>query len=141
MNILGLIGKIFKPATELIDNLHTSEEEKLQQKAVLLQLQTDFLVEGLAYEKAQMQAKADIITAEAKSESWITRNWRPMTMLAFVAATMAYWFGLTPDDLPPEAVGDMFTLVQIGIGGYIASRGVEKVIPGAIQAFKAKEET
>jgi hypothetical protein len=27
MNLLGLIGQIFKPAVELVDELHTSEEE------------------------------------------------------------------------------------------------------------------
>ncbi len=141
MNVLQLIGQIFKPATELIDNLHTSTEEKLQQKAVLLQLQTDFLLEGLEYEQAQMKAKADIIQSEAKSESWITRSWRPITMLSFVAATMAYWFGLTPDDLPETAINDMFTLVQIGVGGYVTGRSIEKVVPAAVKAFKAKEES
>ena len=141
MNVLNLIGQIFKPATELIDNLHTSEEEKLQQKAVLLQLQTDFLIQGLQYEEEQMKQKAAIISAEAKSESWITRSWRPITMLAFVAATMAYWFGLTPDDLPPEAVESMFFLVQIGVGGYVTGRSLEKVVPAAVSAFKEKEKT
>ena len=47
MNVLGLIGQIFKPAMEMIDNVHTSTEEKLQQKAQLLELQTAFLVEAL----------------------------------------------------------------------------------------------
>jgi hypothetical protein len=35
----------------------------------------------------------------------------------------------------------MYSLVQIGVGGYIASRGVEKVAPGIIEAFKKKERT
>ncbi len=140
MNVLNLIGQMFKPATEPIDNLHTSEEEKLQQKAILLQLQTDFLLEGLKYEQEQMKAKAAIIQSEAKAESWITRSWRPITMLSFVAATMAYWFGLTPDELPPAAVDNMFTLVQIGVGGYVTGRSLEKVVPVAVSAFKKKEE-
>ncbi len=141
MNVLKLIGQIFKPAAELVDNMHTSTEEKLQQKAVLLQLQTDFLIQGLEFEEEQMKQKAAIIQAEAKSESWITRSWRPITMLSFVAATMAYWFGLTPDDLPPEAINDMFTLVQIGVGGYVTGRSVEKVVPAAVAAFKQKEKS
>jgi hypothetical protein len=139
MNVLGLIGQIFKPATELIDNLHTSEDEKLQQKAVLLDLQTKFLIKGLEFEQEQLKARASIITAEAKSESWITRSWRPITMLAFVAAILSYWFGLTPDSLNEERVGDMFTLVQIGVGGYIASRGAEKIVPGMLTAMKKKD--
>ena len=39
MNVLGLVGQIFKPAMEMIDNVHTSEEEKLTKKAQLLELQ------------------------------------------------------------------------------------------------------
>lgn len=141
MNVLNLIGQIFEPAATLIDNLHTSKEEKLQQKAILLKLQTDFLIQGLEYEQEQLKAKAAIITAEAKSDSWITRSWRPITMLSFVGATLAYWFGLTPDTLPPEAVDNMFLLVQIGIGGYVTGRSLEKVVPAAIDAFKKKEKT
>ena len=140
MNVLGLIGQIFKPATKLIDDLHTSEEEKLKQKAVLLQLQTDFLLQGLEYEQEQMRAKASIIEAEAKSESYLTSNWRPITMLAFVFATMAYWFGLTPE-LPEAAVDNMFTLVQIGVGGYVTGRSLEKVVPAAVKALKEREKT
>lgn len=141
MNILGLIGQIFKPATELIDSLHTSLDEKLQAKAVLLDLQIGFMADALEYEAKQLEAKTQIILAEANSESWITRNWRPMTMLSFVAAVMAYWFGLTPDDLTPESVDAMFTLVQIGLGGYVVGRSVEKVVPGIIKAMKSKEKT
>ena len=36
MNILSFIGEIFKPAAKLIDDLHTSDEEKLTLKINLL---------------------------------------------------------------------------------------------------------
>jgi hypothetical protein len=148
MNIFKLIGQIFKPAADLIDNLHTSEEEKLQQKAILLDLQTRFLQEGLAFEQEQMKLKADIITSETKSESFITRNWRPMTMLALIASVLAYWFGLTPTDpstglstIPAAFVDRMFSLVQIGLGGYIVGRSGEKITKGIVTAFKEREGT
>lgn len=141
MNVLGLIGKIFEPAAKLIDDMNTSEEEKLTQKAVLLELQTQFLVEGLQYEQEQLKAKAGIITAEAKSEHFITATWRPITMLSFVAAILAYWFGLTPDTIPDEAVEEMFLLVQIGLGGYVVGRSAEKIVPGLMTSMKKKEET
>ena len=32
-----------------------------------------------------VERQADIIQSEAQSESWLTRNWRPLTMLTFVA--------------------------------------------------------
>lgn len=137
MNVLSLIGQIFKPATELIDNLHTSKEEKLQQKAVLLQLQTDFLKEGLQYEQEQLKQKAAIIMAEAKSESWLARNWRPITMLTFLGLVVLDQTGQLAFRLADQA----WTLLQIGLGGYVVGRSVEKVTPAAIKALKGRDET
>lgn len=136
MNVLSLIGQIFKPATELIDNLHTSTEEKLAQKAVLLQLQTDFLKEGLEYEQEQLKQKAAIIMAETKSESWITRNWRPITMLTFLALVVLDQTGQLAFRLADEA----WTLLQLGLGGYVVGRSVEKVTPAVMETFRKKDE-
>lgn len=140
MNLLSFVGEIFKPAAELVDNMHTSTEEKLQMKAVMLEQQIGMLEYALDYEQKQLETRASIIEAEAKSDSWITRSWRPITMLSFVGAILAYWFGLTPDTIPPEAINDMFTLVQLGLGGYVVGRSAEKVAPGIIKAMKKKEE-
>lgn len=137
MNVLNLIGQIFKPATELIDNLHTSTEEKLAQKAVLLQLQTDFLKEGLEYEQEQLKQKAAIIMAETNSESWITRNWRPITMLTFLALVVLDQTGQLAFRLADEA----WTLLQMGLGGYVVGRSVEKVTPAVMDVFRKKDET
>lgn len=136
MNVLNLIGQIFKPATELIDNLHTSTEEKLQQKAVLLQLQTDFLIQGLEYEQEQLKQKAAIIMAETNSESWITRNWRPITMLTFLGLVVLDQTGQLAFRLADEA----WTLLQIGLGGYVVGRSVEKVTPAIMDSFKKKDD-
>ena len=137
MNVLQLIGQIFKPAADLIDNLHTSEEEKLQQKAVLLDMQTSFLINALEYEQEQLKAKAAIITAEASSEHFLTATWRPITMLTFLALVVADQFGLLTFRLASEA----WTLLQIGIGGYVVGRSVEKVVPSVTDALKKKDET
>ena len=140
MNLLGLLGDIFKPAAELIDNLHTSDEERLDAKARMLETQTKFLEYALDFESKALEAKAAIITAEAKSEHWVTATWRPVTMLAFVVAILAYWFGLTPDSMPEEAVMAMFSLVKIGLGGYVIGRSAEKIVPGVVSALKKKDE-
>lgn len=148
MNILELIGGIFKPATELVDSLHTSEDEKLRAKNGLMVIQAGVVSEAINMETAVIKAKRDIIVAEAKSDSWLTRNWRPLTMLTLVACAVGYWFGLTPVDeatgislMPESIVLSMFNLVKIGVGGYITSRGVEKVAPQVVAAFKKKEDT
>ena len=137
MNVLGLIGQIFKPAMEMIDAVHTSEEEKLTKKAQLLQLQTDFLGQALQYESEQLKAKAAIITAEANRDSWITRSWRPITMLVFLALVVCDSFGWLASPLAPEA----WTLLQLGIGGYIVGRSAQGVTSNVVKALKKKEET
>jgi hypothetical protein len=137
MNVLGLIGQIFKPAMEMIDNVHTSTEEKLQQKAQLLQLQTDFLGEALEYETEQLKQKAAIVLAEANSAHWITATWRPITMLTFLALVVADQTGMLAFRLADEA----WTLLQIGLGGYVVGRSAEKIVPSLANALKAKEET
>lgn len=84
------------------------------------------------------KAAGSIITAEAQGESWMQRNWRPLTMLTFVfiiannyilvpyVQFMADLAGYTIIVPTLEIPDGLWTLLQIGIGGYIASRGIEK---------------
>ena len=136
MNVLGLIGQIFKPAMDMIDNVHTSTEEKLEQKAKLLDLQVGFMEQGLQYELAQLEARAAIITAEAKSDHFLTATWRPITMLTFLALVVCDQFGLLTFRLAEDA----WTLLQLGLGGYVVGRSVEKVVPAMTEAMKKKEK-
>jgi len=124
MRFLDLIAGIFKPAAELIDELHTSEEEKLEQKRRLLEIQAMVLDSSLEYEKEMMTSRAEIINSEAKSEHWITATWRPITMLTFLALAVGDSLGLLQTPLRDEA----WTLLQIGLGGYVVGRSTEKVI-------------
>lgn len=124
MRFLDLIAGIFKPAAELIDELHTSEEEKLKQQRRLLEIQAMVLDSSLEYEKEMMTSRAEIINSEAKSEHWITATWRPITMLTFLALAVGDSLGLLQTPLRDEA----WTLLQIGLGGYVVGRSAEKVI-------------
>ena len=124
MGFIDLIAGIFKPAAELIDELHTSEEERIKQQRRLLEIQAMVLDSSLQYEKEMMTSRAEIINSEAKSEHWITATWRPITMLTFLALAVGDSLGLLQTPLRDEA----WTLLQLGISGYIFSRGAEKVI-------------
>lgn len=124
MNFVDLIAGIFKPAAELIDALHTSEEEKLKQQRRLLEIQAMVFDSSLQYEKEMMTSRAEIINSEAKSEHWITATWRPITMLTFLALAVGDSLGWLPNPLRDEA----WTLLQLGLGGYVVGRSAEKVI-------------
>ena len=123
LSILGFIADIFKPAAELVDNLHTSEEENLLIKERMFKMEQAVTLKLMEYESQLLTAKTDIIKAEANSASWIARNWRPITMLSFLALVVADSFSWLPNPLAKEA----WTMLQIGLGGYVVGRSGEKI--------------
>ncbi len=135
MGVLDFIGNIFKPASDLIDDLHTSDEEELNIQKQKLEIQKQMQeIEAavkhrmLDYEHkiAEFQAKA--IQAEASSSSFLASNWRPITMLTFVALIVARWLGFTIDSLTPEIEEQLFEIIKFGLGGYVIGRSAEKVV-------------
>lgn len=125
--LVGAVGGI-------IDDLSTSDEEKLQAKIALAKLETDFQRDVIKADAAIAAEQASIIRTEATSESWLTRTWRPITMLSFVLLLFLYWFDVAPDGISDDVLLEVFGIVKIGIGGYVVSRGVEK----SVVAFKAE---
>jgi hypothetical protein len=81
IGVLDLIAGIFKPAAELIDELHTSTDEKNKHKERLLSVQAAAMQTVFDYEKASLEGQQKIVMAEAQSEHWVTATWRPITML------------------------------------------------------------
>jgi len=131
---LSFIAGLIKPVSALVDNLHTSDEERLAAKGVLLQLETALMSQTLDYEQQLAKSKATIIVAEATANSWLTRTWRPITMLTFVA--LVVWSQFTGMEIPD----DLWFVIKIGLGGYVGGRSLEKSVESIVKAMKAKEE-
>ena len=123
VGITDLIAGIFKPAVELVDELHTSTEEKLKAKGHLLDVQAAAMQRVFDYEAEMLEAKSKIVHAEASSQHWLTANWRPITMLTFLTLVVGDSLGWLPNDLRDET----FLLLEIGLGGYILGRSGEKI--------------
>lgn len=84
----------------------------------------DMAVNGELDELAQ---RAGVIKAEAQGDGWLQRSWRPIVMLVFTVLIVARWLGWSAPDLSEAVELKLFSIVQVGLGGYIASRGIEKV--------------
>ncbi len=123
LGVVELIAGIFKPAAELVDELHTSTEEKLKAKGHLLDVQAAAMQRVFDYEADMLEAKSKIVHAEASSKHWLTANWRPITMLTFLTLVVGDSLGWLPNDLNQEA----WFLLEIGIGGYVVGRSGEKI--------------
>ena len=55
IGVTDLIAGIFKPAAELIDELHTSEDERLAAKGHLLDVQAAAMQRVFDYEKSTLE--------------------------------------------------------------------------------------
>lgn len=133
LDVFGFIKGIFEPAAKLIDDVHTSEEEKLTIKTRLSELQNQITTKFIELQTKLLEAQSKIIVAEAQGDSWLQRNWRPLTMLSFVAIVVnnhilhpylsIFWEEAPMLDVPQ----DLWDLIKIGLGGYVVGRSWEKV--------------
>ncbi len=126
--IAELITGIFKPAAELIDSLHTSEEERMEQHTAQMKVQLDVALKFLDYESKIQSNQAKIVLAEVSGtgvKSW----WRPITMLTFLVLAVADAMGLVQWASGKPLADEAWTLLQIGLGGYVVGRSAEKIVP------------
>ena len=113
----GVIGEINK----VIDNLFTSDEERMQAKNEMLKVLKE---QQLELQKLQ----TEIILAEANG-NWLQRSWRPILMLAFGFIVIYVKFIAPLFALPiPPLENEFWNLLQIGIGGYVIGRTGEKIV-------------
>lgn len=123
MGILSILSDMVQPITNLVDELHTSDEEKLKIKQAMATLDHEYQKQILNAETKALEAQAKNIQAEATGQSWMQCNWRPITMLTFLSLVVLDSFGWLENRLADEA----WTLLQIGLGGYVVGRSAEKV--------------
>ena len=116
---IPIIGKVF-------DSIFPDKEKAAAAKFKLYELEA-------SGELKEFQGAVKIITAEANSEHFIVAAWRPMValMLAFIVANNYIIYpslSLFTDKAPMlEIPPDLWQLLKIMIGGYVVSRGAEKV--------------
>ena len=133
------VGGLVKGVFSGIDSIHTSEEEKLALKAVILSSEAEFRIEMAKISETIVGHQASIIKAEAASKHWLAATWRPILMLSFgfviLYSVIAPTLGAAPIDL--EGIPDRFwSLMTVGIGGYVGGRTIEKVAPAIVEGLQ-----
>jgi predicted MFS family arabinose efflux permease len=112
--------------TSIIDKVIPDPKAKAEAQLKLLELAQSGALK-------ELDASMQVVVAEAKSEHVLTATWRPITMLTFVLIIannyIVYpYISLFWVDAPLlEIPNQMWALLNIGIGGYVVSRGAEKV--------------
>ena len=127
---MGILGKIFSGgASELVtsvggvlDNLTTTKEEKLDAKRKLKEL-------ILSHETQMEKNITDRWSADMNSDSWLSKNVRPLVLIFLVVCTVLMIFidaGTIAFEVE-EKWTDLLQLVLITvIGAYFGGRSLEK---------------
>lgn len=120
--ILSIGGKV-------IDRIWPDPKQREQAQLALLEL-------AQKGDLAELQAAASIVQTEAASTHWLAANWRPLLMLTFGGLIVARWFGWAAPNLSEAEYIKLWDIVQLGLGGYVIGRSVEKVAPVIAGALK-----
>ena len=89
-------------------------------------------------ELTELSERASIVREEAKSEHWLAATWRPILMLTFGALIVARWLGFSAPGITEAEILKLWDIVELGLGGYVIGRSVEKVAPTVAQAIRGK---
>lgn len=126
-NIMASIATFIPVISALIDRLFPDKIKQDEAKAELLEVMYKAQAE-------EYKAKGEIVKAEASGKSWLQRNWRPVAMMVFLAVVvqnyiLAPWLGAFGVTLPTVPIAsEMWTMLTVGIGGYIVGRSGEKMM-------------
>ena len=116
-------GELVKGVGGVIDNLHTSEEEKLAAEHKIKELVSNYEVE--MEKQITERWKMDM-----SSDSWLSKNIRPLVLVFLVVATVLLIFidaGVITFQVQDKWT-DLLQLVLITvIGAYFGGRSLEKV--------------
>ena len=126
-----MLGKLFsggaadlvKSVGGVIDNLHTSKEEKMAAELKIKELISNYEIEMEKNITSRWEA-------DLKSDSWLSKNVRPMVLIFLIVCTMLLIFidaGAIKFNVKDSYI-DLLQLVLITvIGAYFGGRSFEKV--------------
>ena len=119
----GGAAELVKGVGGVIDDLHTSGEEKLEAERKIKELIANYEVEMEKNITSRWEA-------DLKSDSWLSKNVRPMVLIFLIVCTMLLIFidaGALDFEVKSSWV-DLLQLVLITvIGAYFGGRSFEKV--------------
>ena len=135
-----MLGAIAPLAKILFNTIEKSVPDKDLQEKLKAQLNEQLLKSSTE----ELKAAASIVEAEAKA-GWFTASWRPLLMYVLIfVLVFNYIFApiikmLTGSVVGFDLPGDVWTLLQIGLGGYVVGRSGESIAKSIANRPQGKE--
>tara|TARA_R100001082_G_scaffold79535_1_gene46857 strand:- start:1587 stop:1979 length:393 start_codon:yes stop_codon:yes gene_type:complete len=128
MSVLGKIfssgaGELVKNVGGVIDNLTTTKEEKLEAERKIKELIANYEIEMEKNITSRWEA-------DLKSDSWLSKNVRPMTLIFLIVCTMLLIFidaGAISFSVDEDWKDLLKMTLMTCIGAYFGGRSYEKV--------------
>lgn len=126
-----IIGQIVDKGLDVVDQFVEDKDKANEIKASIKKQ-----MEEQAHQERQtlIQEQGKIVTAEAKGESWLQRNWRPLLMIIIILIIannyilVPYLSAIFPKYIQVlELPSGLWALLNVGVGGYVGGRTVEKL--------------
>ena len=123
-----MLGAVAPLAKILFNTIEKAVPDKDLQEKLKAQLQTQLLQSHTQ----ELTAAAKIVEAEAKA-GWFASSWRPLLMYVLIFILVwNYVIGpvikvFTGAVISFELPGDVWTLLNVGLGGYVIGRSAESV--------------
>lgn len=114
MSILNFLS-VFKPVAELIDDLHTSEEERQTLKLHLAEVEAKVATKLMDLQMSVIESNADVAKAEQEHGNLLSRSWRPIVSIGMMGMLFSMGLGFIPfNDLLAQIAGGFLGIYGIG---------------------------
>jgi hypothetical protein len=114
---------LIKNVGGVIDNLHTSKEEKLEAERKV----KDMI---LSYEAQMQKEVTERWSVDMQSDSWLSKNIRPLVLIFLCVSTILLIFidaGVISFEVKTSWVDLLQLVLMTTIGAYFGGRSIEKV--------------
>jgi hypothetical protein len=136
---------IIQAVAPLAKILFNTVDKAVADKDLAAKLKADLQTQMLQSHTQELTAAAKVIEAEAKA-GWFASSWRPLLM--YVLIFILIWnYVLGPvilfffkASITITLPGDVWTLLQIGLGGYVVGRSAESVARTMANKPQSKEQ-
>lgn len=128
---MSILGKIFSSGAnelvesvgEVIDDLHTSKEEKLAAEQKIKEI-------ILSHEAKLQEEVTNRWQADMASDSWLSKNVRPLTLMFLVVSTVLMVFvdaGVISFEVDSDWKELLKMVLITTVGAYFGGRSYEKI--------------
>ena len=133
---VGIIGAFLPIIKDAVGGVVNHFFPNPEDRAKAMELEAQIQIALMDQMSKQGQNLSNMILAEAQAQSWLARNWRPMTMIAFLGVilhdvVLVDYLNMFVDDVAFKLAGipsELWDIMLAMFGIYAAGRSGEKMV-------------